>query len=118
MKGTVQLSAPENDAVLATASSSGAGVPVLAPRGEANDELAIRGRLRGWIIAHAKAGAPIDLTDQTPLLATGLLSSLDIVELVLFLEELRGEEIDTDQIEPDVFASVDAIWAGFFARRG
>lgn len=103
--------------MLVTASSSGAGVPVRAPRGEATDEPAIRDRVRGWILAHAKVDGPADLTDQTPLLATGLLSSLDIVELVLFLEELRGEEIDTDEIEPDVFVSVDAIWAGFFAGR-
>lgn len=111
------MSAPENDAVLPTASSSGAGVPVLVPLGDETGETAIRARLRGWILAHAKVDGPGDLTDQTPLLATGLLSSLDIVELVLFLEELRGEEIDTDEIEPDVFVSVDAIWTGFFAGR-
>lgn len=110
------MSAPENDAVLPTASSSGAGVPAPAPFG-AGGEPAIRARLRSWILAHAKVERPADLTDETPLLATGLLSSLDIVELVLFLEELRGAEIDTDEIEPDVFASVDAIWMAFFARR-
>jgi acyl carrier protein len=110
------MSAPENDAVPSTASCSGAGVSALVSLGGGTDEPAIRARLRGWIVAHAKVDAPGELGDQTPLLETGLLSSLDIVELVLFLEELRGAEIDTDAIEPDAFVSVDAIWEGFFAR--
>lgn len=78
------------------------------------DEAAVRAALRRWILEHAKV-APGTLTDRTPLLETGLLSSLDVVELVLFVEELRGEEIDTDDIEPEVFTSIDALFRGFFA---
>jgi len=93
--------------------------PVTRVEGSRFDEREIRARLRRWILAHARAtpGAE-DLTDRTPLLDTGLLSSLDIVELVLFIEELREEEVDTDDIEPEVFTSVEPLWAGFFARRG
>lgn len=81
-------------------------------------EQEIRSQLRQWILDHAKnppKGG--DLSDQTPLLETGLLSSLDIVELVLFIEELREEEVDTDDIEPEVFTSVDTLYEGFFAGR-
>ncbi|HJL18869.1 MAG TPA: hypothetical protein RMH99_24615 [Sandaracinaceae bacterium LLY-WYZ-13_1] len=82
------------------------------------NEQEIRGALREWILEHAKSPPKGgDLTDQTPLLETGLLSSLDIVEFVLFIEELREEEIDTDEIEPEVFTSVDTLWDGFFADR-
>jgi acyl carrier protein len=86
---------------------------VEAPR---MDEQEIRAQLRGWILEHAKSPPKGgELTDQTPLLETGLLSSLDVVEFVLFIEELREEEIDTDDIEPEVFTSVDTLWDGFFA---
>lgn len=114
-EGVITLPAPENDAVLGTASSSGAGVSLLRPLGD--DERAIRSRLREWILAHSKSAFLGELTDQTPLLESGLISSLDVVELVVFLEELRGAEIEPDEIEPHLFTSVDALWEGFFAAR-
>lgn len=80
------------------------------------DEQEVRARLRQWILAHAKGGVT-ELTDQTRILESGMISSLDIVEFVIFIEELRGEEIATDDIEPEVFTSVDTLWEGFFASR-
>ena len=79
------------------------------------DEQNIRSQLRDWIDEHKKTSIAAALDDQTPLLETGLLSSLDIVEFVLFIEELRGDEVDTDEIEPEVFTSIDTLWDGFFA---
>ena len=78
-------------------------------------ESEIRDHLREWIVSHAKSKpAAGDVTDQTHLLETGLLSSLDIVEFVLFIEELRGDEVDTDEIEPEVFTSIDTLYDSFF----
>ena len=80
------------------------------------DESEIRSQLRDWIAEHSKSKVTADaVTDQTPLLDTGLLSSLDIVEFVLFIEELRGDEVDTDDIEPEVFTTIDTLITGFFA---
>ncbi len=77
----------------------------------------IRAQLRQWIVQHSKkfVSGGQELDDRTALLEQGLLSSLDIVEFVLFIEELRGTEIVTDDIEPEVFASVDTIFETFFA---
>lgn len=80
------------------------------------DEDDVRSQLRRWIREHSKTSiGPNDLTDQTALLDQGYLSSLDIVELVLFIEELREDEVDTDEIEPEVFTSIDTLYEGFFA---
>lgn len=79
------------------------------------DEQQIRAELRSWILEHAKSNPGGELTDQTAILETGLLSSLDVVEFVLFIEELRGDEVDTDDLEPEVFTSIDTLWTGFFA---
>ncbi len=77
------------------------------------DHAVIRTRLEQWIRDHAKSqiGA---IAGDTPLLEKGILSSLDIVELVLFIESLKGDEVDPDTIEPDTFKSLDAMMAGFF----
>jgi acyl carrier protein len=77
------------------------------------DEQTTRAKLKQWIRDHAKASAN-DLADDTPILDTGILSSLDIVELVLFIESLKGDEVDPDTIEPESFKSIDAMMKGFF----
>jgi len=84
--------------------------PILRPL---MDDATVRARLKQWIVDHAKAPA-LDLGDDTPILETGILSSLDIVELVLFIESLRGDEVDPDAIEPETFRTVDAMMKGFF----
>ena len=75
----------------------------------------VRTKLRDWIVKHAKTPPDKDFSDQTQLLEQGILSSLDIVEFVLFIESLRGEDVDVDDIEPEVFTSIDTLVAAFFA---
>lgn len=77
------------------------------------DEATIRARLAQWIREHSKVPAG-ELAGGTPILEKGILSSLDIVELVLFIESLKGDEVDPDAIEPDTFQSIDAMMKGFF----
>lgn len=77
-------------------------------------ESEVRQQLRSWITKHAKNRPGADFSDETPILEQGILSSLDIVELVLYIESLRGDEVDTDAIEPDAFTSVNAIYKAFF----
>lgn len=74
------------------------------------DELDIRSQLRAWV--RQRSGR--DPTDDMPLFDTGLLSSLEVVELLLFLENMKGEEIDLETVEPDVLTSIDTIYRGFF----
>ncbi|HWA36484.1 MAG TPA: hypothetical protein VG873_01360 [Burkholderiales bacterium] len=80
-------------------------------------EREVRAKLRAWMAGRAKKGVTRDFNDQTPVLELGILSSLDIVEFVLYIESLRGEELDPDRIEASAFASVDTIYAAFFAGR-
>lgn len=75
----------------------------------------IRHQLRDWLLEHSSAPPPAQFTDDLRILEVGLLNSLDVVEFVLFIEELRGVEVDTDAIEPEVFTSIDTLWDAFFA---
>jgi acyl carrier protein len=78
-------------------------------------EQEIRTLLKQWIVQRSKKGIALDeLTDQTPIIESGLLSSLDVAEFVLYIESLRGGEVDIDDIEPDVFNSIDRMWSTFF----
>jgi acyl carrier protein len=74
----------------------------------------IRQQLRTWIVNRAK-DKPKALQDDTPILESGILSSLDVVELILFIEQLRGgEEVAVDTLEPDAIRDVNAIYQSFF----
>lgn len=77
-------------------------------------ETEVRQQLRRWITKHAKTPPGSDFSDETRILEQGILSSLDIVEFVLYIESLRGDEVDTDAIEPDAFTSVNAVYKAFF----
>ena len=80
------------------------------------NEYEIRDQLRSWLLAHAKNPIPAEqLRDDLPILESGLLSSLDVVEFVVFIEELRGDEVDPDEIEPEVFTNIDSLYLAFFA---
>jgi hypothetical protein len=37
-----------------------------------------------------------------------------VVELVLFIENLRGDEVDVDAIEPESLRNIDSLFEAFF----
>lgn len=78
------------------------------------DEKAIRDGLKGWILDRAGATPDALASDQQAILDDGLLSSLDIVEFILFIEDLREEEVDIEAIEPEVFNNIDSLVEAFF----
>jgi len=79
------------------------------------EEKRIREDLRAWILARSGAPAERLSRDDMPILDEGLLSSLDVVEFILFIESLRDAEVDVEAIEPEVFTSIDTLIAAFFA---
>ncbi len=58
----------------------------------------------------------LPLGNATPLLETGILDSLGLLRLVMFIQERFGLVVDDVDLVPEHFASVDAICA--FLRSG
>ncbi len=77
-------------------------------------ELAFRQSLRDWIRDHGKLGGA-ELADDTPIIERRIVTSLQVMDLILHLEELRGSPIDVEGLKPGSFRSIDAIVAHFFA---
>ena len=76
----------------------------------------VRAKLRDWIAKHARKPLTAEFNDETLVLELGILSSLDIVEFVLFIEDLRGGEVDADAIEPEAFTNINTLYSAFFAN--
>ena len=79
------------------------------------DESHLRNSLKAWIRRRAKLAPDVVLRDDTPILEAGLLTSLDVAQLFLFIESLRGQEVDLSSIEPEVLTNVDTLYAAFLA---
>ena len=52
----------------------------------------------------------IDFETETGLVDSGLIDSLEIVEIITAIEAEYGIEIDPDDIDPDNFQSAEAMW--------
>lgn len=60
----------------------------------------------------------LPLGNATPLLETGVLDSLGLLRLVVFLQERFGVAVDDVDLVPENFDSVDAICAYVRSRAG
>jgi len=65
--------------------------------------------------SHAAIPAGADFDDSTPLISSRLITSLQVTELLLFIEEIRAEPLDIGLLKPGVFRDIDSIYATFFA---
>jgi acyl carrier protein len=70
-----------------------------------------RSALRKWLLARDPKLRPETLTARTLLLEARIVTSLQLMDLVLFVEELRGRAIAPESLRPEAFASIDAICA-------
>lgn len=77
-----------------------------------------RRALRSWVRDRSPAPALEGFDDQTPLIASRLITSLQITDLLLFIEELRGAPLDPASLRPGVFRDIDTIYARFLADAG
>jgi acyl carrier protein len=82
------------------------------------DDVEKKRLLKDWIVKRSKKKVSVDeLRDDTPLVEQGILSSLDVTAFVLYIESLRDEEVDPDDLDPEVFENLNTIWAKFFTGR-
>jgi len=79
------------------------------------DEERAKAELRSWILERAETGSGQEFGYDTQVLEEGLLSSLDVVELILFIESIKGGEVDPDAIEPESLTDINTMYAVFLA---
>lgn len=72
-----------------------------------------RQALREWIRGKAQSVDDATFTDQTKIIEEGLITSVDVLELFLLIEELGDIEIDATELEPEMLESIDTICQTF-----
>ena len=81
-----------------------------------NDNNEFHARIRSFIVKQFPAAKKRVLDDETPLLETGIVDSLGVLEVVKFLEQTFQIAIDDDELTPDNFMNVHCL-AAFVARK-
>ena len=74
-----------------------------------------RNEIRAFLEKRTPNGKKFD--DQASLLANGIIDSLKMLDLLVFIEGKFGVIVDENEMMPDNFDSVDAI-VGFLVAKG
>jgi acyl carrier protein len=69
-------------------------------------------RVKAWLLTVNKEAGEVGW--DTDLIAEGILDSLQMVNFLLYIEEVRGREIREQMIRPECFQSLRAIYENFF----
>lgn len=71
------------------------------------------GKLRDWLATTNAAVRRVEL--DTRLIEEGVLDSLQMVNFILYIEEVRGRELPEAFIQPEYFVSLRIIHDTFFS---
>jgi len=66
-----------------------------------------RAAIRGWLQENVTGGR--DVPNDEPLIDNGVMTSLQTVELVVFLEDTFGIVVEDEEFDEENFGSVDAV---------
>ena len=73
----------------------------------------VRLELNQWL--EKKNQHDIQLNDDLNIIEAGIISSLDILELILLIEQLKGQKFNLKNIKAGSFNSINSIYNSFFA---
>ena len=82
--------------------------------GQSNNRSEIVTALRDWVIRISDRDVASSLTPDTGLIAERIVTSVQILELILFIESLAGRPVRADQLVHGAFADLNAVYRTFF----
>ncbi len=74
--------------------------------------------IKNWILQKAKSPPSEELTVETPLLEKRIITSLQIMDLILFLEKKSGKKLNLSDLKPSIFQNIQSIHDHFFGAQG
>lgn len=74
-----------------------------------NHECGIQETIRSFILEKFPAARRKGLTDNTPLLESGIIDSLGVLDVVAFLEPKFGMKIEDEELVPGNFRNVHSL---------
>ena len=72
----------------------------------------IKENIRQWLLKKSLTNKTVSLS--TPLLKEKIINSVQIMDLILYIEHLSHGSVKAEQINPNSFNSIDSIYSAFF----
>lgn len=69
--------------------------------------------LLNWVLKVSTKVKAEELTITTPLIETRIITSMQVMELILFLEKLKGSRLNMKNMKPGAFTNIDTIYNSF-----
>jgi acyl carrier protein len=82
-----------------------------------SDVNGIHPSIRSFILKKFPAARKRVLKDDVPLLESGIIDSLGVLDVVGFLEQTFNMKIDDDELTPDNFANINCL-VSFVQKKG
>ena len=74
----------------------------------------VKQALREWVALKSGKVRSEDLDDETPILEQRIITSLQVMDLILHIEKLTRKAIDVENLSMGSFRNVNAIYQNFF----
>lgn len=69
--------------------------------------------LLNWVLKVSTKVKAEELTVTTPLIETRIITSMQVMELILFLEKLKGSRLNMKNMKPGAFTNIETIYNAF-----
>jgi acyl carrier protein len=79
------------------------------------NEMEIKEQIRTWIAGKNTKVSLDEIQLDTPILEKKIISSLQVMDLILYLESLKKGAISLDNMKPCSFTDINTIYKSFFA---
>lgn len=79
-----------------------------------SQEQTIKYQLSQWVAKQSSTHSDSFVEYDCPIIEKRVITSVQIMDLILYLEFLRGEPVNPEQIKPGAFSTINAIYNHFF----
>ena len=73
--------------------------------------------IKNWILDMNSSLKSEDVSYDTPILEKKLISSLQVMDLILYLEKLKKGAISLDNMKPESFQNINSIYSSFIETK-
>lgn len=73
--------------------------------------------IKNWILDMNNSLKSEDVSYDTPILEKKLISSLQVMDLILYLEKLKKGAISLDNMKPESFQNINSIYSSFIETK-
>lgn len=81
-------------------------------------ETELKQEIMNWVLKVSTKVKPDELTLTTPLIETRIITSMQVMELILFLEKLKGSRLNMKAMKPGAFTNIETIYDTFLKVQG